>query len=101
MKRGGAMEIPQADLCSSLVILFISCINLVKLLNFMEPLEIKMNDLQGCCEECVLSSKQLNGRELFSCPKVSSVCLASMIAHGNPDSLDNSTIVYFLLASQT
>lgn len=50
MKRGGAMEIPQANLCSSLAILCISCINLFKLLNFTEPLYqmlIRFDSLQN------------------------------------------------------
>lgn len=48
----------QTDLCVSLVVLCISCMNLAKLLNFTEPQGIIMHDLQDCYEDYVLNSKQ-------------------------------------------
>lgn len=55
------MERPQADLCSSLAVLCISCMNLVKLPNFTEPQGIIMHELQGCYEDYLVNSKQFVG----------------------------------------
>lgn len=48
----------QTDLCASLIVLCITCMNLAKLLNFTESQGIIMHDLQNCYEDYVLNSKK-------------------------------------------